>query len=232
MDEDRMDDIDTSFQSRYQYIDIDYPGLKRIDNHHNTPMYSIDNFLDDDLCDLLIKQTDDYMVPAPVVGSGNGIVNQNRTSSTAYLRREDMPTITSSICKLLNKELNHLELPQVGRYQANQEYKPHYDAFQLDTNDGKRFAENGGQRIVTVLIYLNTVVDGGETSFPLLNIQIKPIKGKALIFFPSTLDGILDKNAIHAALPAIPGNDKYVCQIWIRQNSFNGIHNVELAHKI
>ena len=225
-----VDKMDKSFQSKYQYIDRDYLGLKRIDNHRNIPMYIIDNFLDDDLCDLLIKQTDDYMVPAPVVGSGNGIVNQNRTSSTAYLRREDMPTITRAICKLLNKELNHLELPQVGRYQANQEYKPHYDAFQLNTKDGKRFAENGGQRIATILIYLNDVTEGGCTSFSKLNLQIKPKKGMALVFFPATIDGKLDENELHAADRVI--DEKYVCQVWVRQSDFSGVHNVELSQQI
>ena len=89
--------------SKYQYIDLKYPGLKSIDNDFNIPIYIIDNFLDDNLCDLLISQTDSYMVPAPVVGIGNGVVNQNRTSSTAYLLREDLPTLTSKICQLLNK---------------------------------------------------------------------------------------------------------------------------------
>lgn len=216
----------------YQYIDVNYPKLMKIENELNTPLYQIDNFLEDDLCDLLISQTNSCMVPSPVVGFGNGVVNSNRTSSTVYLRREDTPTLTNRICNLLKKDLNTLELPQVGRYLATQEYKAHYDAFDLDTEDGRRFALNGGQRVTTVLLYLNNVEKGGETSFPKLNLKIKPQKGTALIFFPATLDGKLDENALHSAEAAILNHEKYVCQIWIRQNKFDGQNNVELSTKI
>jgi prolyl 4-hydroxylase len=87
----------------------------------------------------------------------------------------------------------------------------------LDEEDGRRFAANGGQRTVTVLIYLNHVQLGGETSFPTLQLQIKPVQGMALIFFPATIDGTLDPRALHAALPAV--DTKFVSQIWIRQGN-------------
>ncbi|KAL3894301.1 MAG: hypothetical protein SGARI_007789, partial [Bacillariaceae sp.] len=93
----------------------------------------------------------------------------------------------------------------------------HYDAFNLDEEDGRRFASNGGQRTVTVLIYLNDVARGGETSFPTLRLQVKPVQGMALVFFPATMDGALDPRALHAALPAV--DPKYVSQIWIRQGN-------------
>ena len=91
----------------------------------------------------------------------------------------------------------------------------HFDAFDLSNEDGRRFAQNGGQRTVTVLTYLNDVGIGGQTAFPNLNLQVQPRRGMALVFFPSTLDGLLDKMALHAALPAV--DIKYVSQIWIRQ---------------
>ena len=90
----------------------------------------------------------------------------------------------------------------------------HFDAFNLDDDDGRRFAENGGQRTVTVLVYLNDVVQGGQTSFPNLNLLVQPRQGMALVFFPATVDGFLDPMALHAALPAV--DTKYVSQIWIR----------------
>ena len=113
--------------------------------------------------------------------------------------------------------MEHMELPQVGRYLSSQQYYQHYDAFNLDEEDGRRFAENGGQRTITVLIYLNDVERGGATSFPTLNLNVQPKQGMALIFFPATLDGTLDPRVLHAALPAI--DTKYVSQIWIRQSN-------------
>jgi hypothetical protein len=106
---------------------------------------------------------------------------------------------------------------QVGRYLPSEQYYQHYDAFNLDEEDGRRFASNGGQRTVTVLIYLNNVERGGQTSFPSLQLQVRPVQGMALIFFPATVEGILDPRALHAALPAV--DPKFVSQIWIRQGN-------------
>jgi hypothetical protein len=49
----------------------------------------------------------------------------------------------------------------------------------------------------------------------------------ALVFFPSTLDGLLDKMALHAALPAV--DIKYVSQVWIRQTNYDGRPSKRLA---
>lgn len=96
----------------------------------------------------------------------------------------------------------------------------HFDAFDLSNEDGRRFAQNGGQRVVTVLVYLNDCMQGGQTDFPAMNLQVTPRKGSAVIFFPATVDGYLDKRALHAALPAI--DTKYVSQVWIRQSNYTG----------
>lgn len=70
---------------------------------------------------------------------------------------------------------------KVGRYYTNQKYANHWDAFDLNTEDGRRFAQNGGQRVCTVLVYLNDVMSGGCTSFPRLSLRVQPKKG-ALVF--------------------------------------------------
>lgn len=66
---------------------------------------------------------------------------------------------------------------QVGRYYTTQKYANHWDAFDFGTEDGWRFAQNGGQRVCTVLVYLNDVVFGGCTSFPRLGLRVQPKKG-------------------------------------------------------
>ena len=96
----------------------------------------------------------------------------------------------------------------------------HFDAFDLSNEDGRRFASNGGQRVMTVLVYLNDVQQGGATAFPALNLQVQPRRGMALVFFPATVDGMLDKRALHAAMPAI--DTKFISQVWVRQSTYNG----------
>jgi prolyl 4-hydroxylase len=99
-------------------------------------------------------------------------------------------------------------------------YVQHFDAFDLSNEDGRRFAANGGQRVVTVLVYLNDVKKGGATVFPALNLQTLPRQGMAVVFFPATLDGLLDKSALHAAAPAV--DIKFISQVWVRQAVYNG----------
>lgn len=157
---------------------------------------------------------------APVVGKGAGEISHSRTSSTCYLAREDLPLLLNKVSKLTGKPVEHCELPQVGRYLPSQQYLQHFDAFDLSNEDGRRFASNGGQRTVTVLIYLNDVEKGGQTAFPSLKLEVQPKRGMALVFFPATVDGLLDKNALHAAKPAV--DVKYVSQVWIRQGNYEG----------
>lgn len=58
-------------------------------------------------------------------------------------------------------------------------YEENFGHFDLHIDQGP-----GGNvtRAFAVIIYLNDVVEGGETEFPNFNIKIKPEKGKVLIF--------------------------------------------------
>jgi prolyl 4-hydroxylase len=202
----------------YNGVNPNYPGLKVLNSA--PPVFAVDNFLTPHECDFLIHSSQDCFGPAPVVGAGAGEVSPSRTSSTCYLAREDVPDMMRKVSVLTGKPVEHCELPQVGRYFPSQQYLQHYDAFDLSTEDGCRFAANGGQRSITVLIYLNDVPNGGATRFPALNLDVRPKRGMALVFFPATIDGMLDKMVLHAALPAI--DIKFVSQIWIRQSNYNG----------
>jgi prolyl 4-hydroxylase len=216
------------------------------------PIFCVDHFLSPEECHFLIESASDAFTPAPVVGKGHGEISNVRTSSTCYLAREDVPDLMRKVSALTGKPMEHCELPQVGRYFTSQQYvqvrlfviallgadtelkslscspPQHFDAFNLDDEDGRRFAENGGQRTITVLLYLNDVVQGGETSFPNLNLQVQPRQGMALVFFPATIDGFLDPLALHAALPAV--DTKYVSQIWIRQGNYYGQSSKRLSN--
>jgi prolyl 4-hydroxylase len=109
-----------------------------------------------------------------------------------------------------------MELPQVARYASSQRYVEHYDGVDPHTEAGRAFCAAGGQRVATVLMYLNDVTAGGATRFKRLDIEVKPEKGKALVFFPGFMNGELDMEALHAGMPAV--DTKWVSQVWIRQS--------------
>ena len=146
----------------YNGVNPHYPGLKVL--HNSPPVFCVENFLAPHECDFLIGAAHDSFGPAPVVGKGSGEISPSRTSSTCYLAREDLPDLMRKVTLLTGKPIDHCELPQVGRYLSSQQYLQHYDAFDLSTEDGRRFASNGGQRTITVLIYLNGRYSHGSAS--------------------------------------------------------------------
>ena len=70
-----------------------------------------------------------------------------------------------------------MELPQVARYTDNQRYVEHYDAVDPNTDAGRAFCANGGQRVATVLCYLNDVPEGGSTCFSRVRFEVRPKRG-------------------------------------------------------
>lgn len=63
---------------------------------------------------------------------------------------------------------------------ANESYEPHYDYY----HDISRLAV-AGHRVATVLMYLSTISQGGETIFPQLEVRLL-IQSIAQIFMSMT----------------------------------------------
>ncbi|RYH18250.1 2OG-Fe(II) oxygenase [archaeon] len=78
-----------------------------------------------------------------------------------------------------------------------------------------------GPRILTFFLYLSDVEEGGETSFPNLNIKVKPARGKAILWPSVTNTNLLvqDSRTNHAALPVVKGV-KYAANSWIHLYDF------------
>jgi prolyl 4-hydroxylase len=62
-----------------------------------------------------------------------------------------------------------------------------------------------GQRVATVLMYLNEVEEGGTTSFTELNITTKPAKGDAIIFYNCKPNGEPDLQTMHSGDKVLKG---------------------------
>jgi hypothetical protein len=115
------------------------------------------------------------------------MANQSaRTSESVAL---NMPQDCDFIRNLVTRasEITHQpwrnwEAPVLTRYSTGALFASHNDA---SPTRGSEWAELGGQRIVTVIVYLNTCERGGATKFDLLNFQVQPKEGSALVFFPA-----------------------------------------------
>lgn len=149
-----------------------------------------------------------------------------RTSKGGFLNYEDCIEAYEFLLQAANflkVRPEQAEKAQLVKYDLGEEYAPHHDAFDITS---KQLEEGGpGQRIATALLYLNTPIEGGETSFPNLLInpnqpgyEVQATTGRC-VFFTTTFLGKQDPHpkALHGAIPITKG-EKYVCNYWFREN--------------
>jgi len=200
----------------YMPLNLNYPGLEKV--HEQPPIYICHDFLSPSECDMLIDTSGPLLQRSKTHAVAGSEATKGRTSLTCHLAKstQPCPTVLRKVQLLTNKPYGHMELPQVARYTDSQRYVEHYDGVDPHTDAGRAFCQNGGQRIATVLMYLNDCLSGGSTFFRRLNFEVRPKKGVAVIFFPGFMNGELDTDALHAGMPA--HDIKFVSQIWIRQS--------------
>jgi len=182
----------------------------------------ITNFLSNDECEALIQLSSSTLTPSSVVNleAGGRMSHDGRTSEGMAFKlseTEVIKAIESRISELINFPIENGEGIQVLHYQIGAEYRPHYDYFPESQLGSKEFLEQGGQRVATLIMYLNDVDAGGETVFPELNLSVSPKKGSALYFSYTNSLGQLDEKTLHGGAPVVKG-EKWIATKWIRKN--------------
>jgi prolyl 4-hydroxylase len=109
------------------------------------------------------------------------------------------------------------EASSILHYAPGQEFKRHYDYFDRALPGHLRELETKGQRVATLLVYLNDDFEGGETEFPRLDWRYKGRKGDALLFWNVDPAGEPDPRTLHAGLPTSRG-EKWLFSQWLRQD--------------
>lgn len=111
-----------------------------------------------------------------------------------------------------------MELTKVLHYAPGQRFDPHYDYIDPQAPGFADEIAARGQRIATLLVYLNEEYEGGETAFPHLGLRHRGRRGDALLF--ANVDALSrpDPRTLHAGLP--PGSgEKWLLSQWIRDRS-------------
>ncbi|MBI5273578.1 MAG: 2OG-Fe(II) oxygenase [Chlamydiales bacterium] len=188
-------------------------------------IYECAHFLSDEECELLIKAAKPTLSRSTVIdsGSSNSLVNKDRTSLGTFLSwtRNDptMQRIRNNISIITGISKQNAEDMQVLYYGVGAQYRPHYDYFDPSTAGGYAHYSRGGQRVATLLIYLNTPEQGGETIFPRAYIKVNPTKGKAVLFYNVDPSGDVDPHSLHGGAPVIKG-EKWIATVWLRESAF------------
>jgi prolyl 4-hydroxylase len=150
--------------------------------------------------------------------AGRQRVDTRRTSAGMFFRIGETPLIErieARLADLLGIPVNHGEGLQVLHYGPGQEYEPHYDWFDPTQPGFEAVTAHGGQRIASVVMYLNTPEAGGGTGFPHAGLTVTAVKGGAVYFAYDTNDTA----SLHAGLPVERG-EKWIATKWLRERPF------------
>lgn len=141
----------------------------------------IQNFLNKSQCNNIIEQATPILRRAMVEDKEGVKISKGRTNETCFIETIESQEITylkNKLFKLFPLNSKDLTKIQVLRYKKDEKYIPHFDAYESKMINLK----SGKQRFLTFLIYLSDDFKGGETFFPLLDIEIKPARGDLLVF--------------------------------------------------
>lgn len=203
-------------------LEIDGREIRVLANLRHPHVIVFGNLLGDDECDELVATARGRLRPSVTFNadSGRNEPHRARTSQGIHLPAgctELCARIEARIARLLDWPLENGEPLQVLRYGPGAEYQPHYDYFDPDGAGAEAALRHGGQRVASLVMYLNTPAHGGATTFPDAHFEVAAVKGNAVFFsydrpHPMT-------RTLHAGAPVLEG-EKWVATRWLRERAF------------
>jgi prolyl 4-hydroxylase len=180
------------------------------------------DLLSHDECDAIVAAAKPRLARSETVqmDTGGSEVHAARTSRGMFFERgenEVCKRVEERIAKLLSWPVKNGEGLQVLHYLPGAEYQPHHDYFDPSKSGTAAITARGGQRVGTLIMYLNSPEKGGGTTFPDVGLEVGPVKGNAVFFsydrpHPST-------KTLHGGAPVIAG-EKWVATKWLREGEF------------
>jgi prolyl 4-hydroxylase len=183
----------------------------------------LENILSDQECDELIELARPRLQRALTVDSEGSLqVDSRRTSQGVFFALDEYPLVgrlEQRLAALLGVPVNHGEGLQILHYLPGQEYEPHFDWFDPEQPGYDAITAAGGQRIASVVMYLNTPALGGGTAFPEIGLTVTARRGSAVYFAYESGD----LGSLHAGLPVRRG-EKWIATKWLRERPYRTPH--------
>ncbi|KMZ06903.1 prolyl 4-hydroxylase subunit alpha-2 isoform X2 [Drosophila simulans] len=153
------------------------------------------------------------------VEKGSDEIAPTRSADGAWLPHQDTDPDDLEVLRRIGRRIRDItglntrsgSQMQFLKYGFGGHFVPHYDYFNSKTS----YLERVGDRMATVLFYLNNVDHGGATAFPKLNLVVPTQKGSALFWHNLDRKSYdYDTRTSHGACPLISGT-KLVMTRWI-----------------
>lgn len=173
-------------------------------------------------CDELMALAAKRLTRSETVKTDTGAseVNSARTSQGMFFDRGEnalCQRIEERIAALTQWPVENGEGLQVLKYLPGAEYKPHYDYFDPAQPGTPTILKRGGQRVGTIVMYLNDPEVGGGTTFPDVGLEVAPVKGNAVFFSYDRAHPV--SKTLHGGAPVVAG-EKWVATKWLREGVF------------
>ncbi|XWV25865.1 hypothetical protein QJ857_gp1216 [Tupanvirus soda lake] len=181
--------------------------------------FILQHFITPDQCKKIIEYANDKLFDSEVIGGKHKNI---RNSQQCWIPKYStlVKPMFEKVSKMFGIPIDNAEDLQVVRYLPGQYYNEHHDACCDDNDKCLEFVKKGGQRMLTVLIYLNNEFEEGYTYFKNLNLKVKPPTGDAIVFFPLARGtNKCHPLALHAGMPVTKG-EKWVANLWFRESTF------------
>ncbi|XP_041449779.1 prolyl 4-hydroxylase subunit alpha-1-like [Drosophila obscura] len=146
------------------------------------------------------------------------LIDERRTSNSVWFQAKSNAVIERLERRagdMTSFEMANSEVYQLLNYGIGGHYYPHLDHFESPDVVKNRSV---GDRIATVLFYLNDVPQGGATLFPRLNISVQPRNGDAILWYNLDDRGEGEQDSLHTSCPIIKGS-KWALVKWIDEMS-------------
>ncbi|RAV19978.1 prolyl hydroxylase family protein [Paenibacillus contaminans] len=170
-------------------------------------------------CRKFIGMAQGQLEPAKIVGTDAETISDFRKSENAWFdhrANDTVGTLCDRVAAIVGMPINHAEKLQIVRYPVGGKFDAHYDTFDDHTPASKKILDEGGQRLYTALMYLNSMRSGGETFFPELKINIAPEEGTLLVFANCRKGSIIPHpHALHGSR-MIKKGEKWIMTLWFR----------------
>jgi len=177
-------------------------------------------------CTELIALARPRLQPSTVVDpqTGEHTIADYRNSEGMFFGLAETPFIArldARISELMNCPMQNGEGLQVLHYAPGGHSTPHFD-FLIPSNAANSASiQRSGQRVSSLVVYLNDVEGGGETVFPEAGISVTPRRGNAVYFeYANSLQQV-DHKSVHAGAPVLAG-EKWALTKWMRSRRFIG----------
>ncbi len=193
----------------------------------NWSLENIPSFISFEDCDELIELIKDDYQPSTVGLNGETTVDKSRKSFTTSLCdcKPVVKKLRDKIAKHMGVDVKNLEGLQGQYYQKGGYFTEHQDAF--DSTNIKKYGLASGNRIKTLMVYLNFDLEGGETYFPNVDRGFMPMKSWAVAWDNLREDGTIEPASKHEA-KEVKFGEKFIVTAWCREKEWNPVEDERL----